>query len=447
MTAFVACGGGTFHATAVADASTLCASCVTSADCNGAVCAQVGGDSYCVLACPNGDECASGSTCASVTTVSGDQQSACLSLTNICGTGQGAPTPTPDAGCAGIIAPTSDAGSCGQCGGGDGGDAGGHYCQANGCRHGLYCDTATNTCEEEPSACGGSAFPLDAGPGVDGSVTASGGTVSRLYFAVVGDTRPPNEDETSAYPTAIIDAIFTDVTALDPMPSFVVSTGDYQFASTTGSQQAPQLDLYVAARSKYPGVQFPAMGNHECTGATASNCGTGNVDGITTNYTTFVSKLLAPINQTSPYYVVNIDAADGSWTAKFVFIAANAWTTAQGTWLDQALAVATTYTFVVRHESADTTTTPGVTPSEAIIAQHPYTLEIVGHTHTYGHIAAKEVLFGNGGAPLSGSGNYGYGIFSQQSDGTISVDAIDYATGLADGTFHFAVKADGTAAP
>ena len=34
------------------------------------------------------------------------------------------------------------------------------------------------------------------------------------------------------------------------------------------------LDLYLAARQPYPNVQFPAMGNHECTGATASNCGT-----------------------------------------------------------------------------------------------------------------------------------------------------------------------------
>ena len=270
--------------------------------------------------------------------------------------------------------------------------------------------------------------------------------MSRLYFAVIGDTRPPNQDETSAYPTAIIDALFNDVTALKPMPSFVVSTGDYMFASTTGTEQGTQLDLYLAARSKYPGLQFPAMGNHECNGATDSNCGAGTVSGVTSNMSAFLTQLLAPIGQTSPYYVINVAAPDGSWTAKLVFIAANAWSDAQGTWLDQTLSAATTYTFVVRHEPADTTTTPGVTPSEAILAKYPYTLEIVGHTHEYGHPAPREVLIGNGGAPLSGSGNYGFGVYSQQSDGTIAVDAIDYASGLADGTFHFAVKPDGTAA-
>ncbi len=459
LSAFMACGGGTFHAggasdagaTATKDASTLCASCVSSATCGGtsATCAQVGGDSYCVQPCPNGDECAEGSVCDAVTTVSGDKVNACLSLTDICGTGQGAPAQVPDAGCASIFAPTADAG-CGQCT--PSADAG-RYCQANGCRHGLYCNMATVTCEQAPAACGGNATIFDGGAPVEGTVSGDGGALSRLYFAVVGDTRPPNEDETSAYPTQIIDTIFGDVAALKPMPSFVVSTGDYMFASTNGTQQEAQVELYLAARSKYPGLQFPAMGNHECTGATASNCGTGNVDGVTTNYTTFMTKLLGPIGQTSPYYAVNLvssggspDGSDGSWTAKLVFVAANAWSDAQGTWLDQTLAVPTTYTFVVRHEPADTTTTPGVTPSEAIIAKHPYTLEIVGHSHEYGHPLPKEVLIGNGGAPLSGSGNYGFGIFAQRTDGAIVVDMIDYESGLADGTFHFAVKPDGSPA-
>ena len=37
-------------------------------------------------------------------------------------------------------------------------------------------------------------------------------------------------------------------------------------------------------------------------------------------------------------------------SAKFVFVACNAWNSTQATWLDQQLAAATTYTFVVRHE-------------------------------------------------------------------------------------------------
>jgi hypothetical protein len=107
----------------------------------------------------------------------------------------------------------------------------------------------------------------------------------------------------------------------------------------------------------------------------------------------------------------------------------------------------TTYTIIIRHEPAGTNTTPGVGPSENIMANHPYTLSLVGHVHTYAHTPnAREVTIGNGGAPLGGSTNYGYGMVSQQADGTLAVDMIDYQTGLADPSFHFAVHADGSMA-
>ena len=111
----------------------------------------------------------------------------------------------------------------------------------------------------------------------------------------------------------------------------------YQFTSTTGSEQQPQLDLYMTARAAFTGPFYPAMGNHECTGYTDSNCGTGNTDGVTKNLTAFTTTMLAPINQTKPYYVENFAAADNSLTAKFVYVACNARTTAQGTWLTQQL--------------------------------------------------------------------------------------------------------------
>jgi hypothetical protein len=278
---------------------------------------------------------------------------------------------------------------------------------------------------------------------VTGTVGGSGGTLSRLYFTVVGDTRPANEDDTSGYPTAIIDQIYSDIAALNPPPPFSVSTGDYQFSNPSGTQSSAQMSLYLAARSKFHGVFFPAMGNHECTGATASNCGAGNVNGLTTNYNNFISALLAPISQTSPYYAIDIGAQDGSWTSKFVFIAANAWDSGQSSWLSGVMAKATTYTFVIRHESTGTSGPPGVSPSDTIINGFPYTLLIVGHTHTYEHKSTREVLFGNGGAPLTGSNNYGYGLFSQRSDGAIVVDAIDYQSGTADSSFHFAVTPAG----
>ena len=112
------------------------------------------------------------------------------------------------------------------------------------------------------------------------------------------------------------------------------------------------------------------------------------------------------------------------------------------------MAVSTTYTFIIRHESSELgSTIPGVSPSDAIINKYPFTLKIVGHTHLYEHKSyAKEVVVGNGGAPLTGTSNFGYALVSQRSDGAIVVDMYDYATRAADGAFHFAVKADGSAA-
>jgi hypothetical protein len=216
----------------------------------------------------------------------------------------------------------------------------------------------------------------------------------------------------------------------------VVSTGDYQFASTYGTQSAPQLALYMGARRGYSGVWFPAMGNHECTGATASNCGPGSTDGTTPNYDNFISTMLGPIGKTSPYYSVNINATDGSWTSKFVFVAANAWDSAQSSWLSSTLAVKTTYTFVMRHESDDANTAPGVSPSQSIISSYPLTLEIVGHTHTFEWAGSREVIVGNGGAPLSGYVNYGYGLVQQLSNGDITVDMVDYESGAKNSSLH-----------
>jgi hypothetical protein len=280
--------------------------------------------------------------------------------------------------------------------------------------------------------------------GDDGGTTvgADGGTMVTLEFAVVGDTRPPMMDDTAGYPTQIITKIYADVAAKNP--PFVLGTGDYQFSSTSGSTASTQMDIYLMARAQYQGPFYPVMGNHECTGAVASNCGSGSSYGMTANYQAFLSKMMAPLGQTNPYYVKHFAAPDASWTAKFVFIAANAWNQTQDAWFDMAMSESTTYTFVVRHEPAIDTTAPGVSPSEAIMAKHPYTLAIVGHSHTYRKNPNKEVIIGNGGAPPTGSVNYGYGLFTQRADGAISVDMIDYQSGQPTPSMHFAVKADGT---
>ena len=276
---------------------------------------------------------------------------------------------------------------------------------------------------------------LDAGS-FTSNINSSGGTESDLYFAVVGDTRPANEDDTSAYPTTIINTIYQDIAKVSPMPPFVVgSTGDYQFASPTGTEGATQLGYYKTALGYYSGTFFAGMGNHECTGYTNSNCGSGNADGITNNYTSFLTTLRGS-SSALPYYVINVNATDSSWTAKFIFVAANAWDSTQSSWLTTQLAVTTTYTFLVRHESASANTAPGVTPAETIMKSDPYTLSIVGHSHEYSHSSgSREVIIGNGGAPISTSQDYGYALVTRLGTGDIQVAMYDYKTNAVDSSF------------
>jgi hypothetical protein len=300
------------------------------------------------------------------------------------------------------------------------------------------------------AACGGSRSvqPSESGDAAP-LAGAAGSTAQALLFGCVGDARPAIEDDTGGYPTNVVSTLFQRIEALRPWPSFVVATGDYVFASTgPTSTAAAQLDLFMQARALYRGQFFPALGNHECTGATSSNCGPDGVDGITPNYAAFVDRLLGPLGLRQPSYVVHLQADDASWTAKVVFVAANAWSASQGDWLEATLAEPTTYTFAVRHEPASAVDAPGVGPSEAILARHPYTLSLVGHSHTYAHDAdsPREVVIGNGGAPLA-SKDFGFALFRQRADGAVVTDMIDWRTGATDADFHFAVRPDGSPAP
>jgi len=42
-----------------------------------------------------------------------------------------------------------------------------------------------------------------------------GGSVSRLYFAVVGDTRPAFIDQLNGYPKEVITKLYSDLTAVE----------------------------------------------------------------------------------------------------------------------------------------------------------------------------------------------------------------------------------------
>ncbi|HUB07017.1 MAG TPA: metallophosphoesterase [Myxococcales bacterium] len=279
-----------------------------------------------------------------------------------------------------------------------------------------------------------------------GSVGPQGGTLSSLVFAIVGDTRPQNEGDTANYPTQDITWIFQNIMAASPRPAFVVGTGDYAYCS--GSDCAAQTAKYITAADQYypaGGQIFLTMGNHECNGYTASNCAPDEpADGASSsepNYTNFFNVLNTfGINSTSqstlssgsPYYEVDVSSSDSTdpWTAKFVFIAANAWDSGQASWLTSVMAKPTTYTFVIRHESYEddgnaSSNQPGDQgASDQIIdsASEGYTMLLVGHTHEYSRSTSGsgkvELIVGNGGAQTSGSP--GYVICSRVTGGNIS---------------------------
>jgi hypothetical protein len=273
---------------------------------------------------------------------------------------------------------------------------------------------------------GGSAGGGMAGDGgtMGGGGTADGGEPSGLMtLAVFGDCRPPNLEGTSQYPSQIVSGIFT--LAQSNGAQFVIGTGDYMFSNTVAGVAA-QLQLFAKSKGMFTaGPVYLAMGNHECTGYTASNCPNLNE---TPNIQAFMSQLVPP-GVTKPYY--RFDVATPLGKAKFVVTAANAWDTTQESWLKTQLAEATPYTFVVRHEPAADTQAPGVSPSEAVILQFPFTLELNGHTHEYRHVDTQHVISGNAGAPLqSNSGSrYGFLMLRQQANGNINVTEIEEATG------------------
>jgi hypothetical protein len=80
------------------------------------------------------------------------------------------------------------------------------------------------------------------------------------------------------------------------------------------------------------------------------------------------------------------------------------------------------------------------------MAKHTYTLAVVGHSHEYRYDPhAREIIVGNGGAPLTGASNHGYVIARQRPDGAIVFTSYDFATNGVVETF--ALTADGKAAP
>ena len=400
----------------------ICTACIIGEDCPGGLCARIGGQSWCATACDPAGACPTGTSCTAAQAPSGAAIQVCVPTP--CTLAASA-TGTTSSVCPGYVDPASP--GCCHCAG--------QNCTANGCYGGWYCQTQGCLCRpaSEAEACGPTPGAESLGDLViqpkGGDI--DGGAVDTLDFAIVGDTRPPFKDGTDTYPTAIITAIWQHIAAEQPPLTLAVTTGDYVFASTNGIQGAQQLDLYLKARQAFSGPVLHAMGNHECTGYTASNCGEGASDGVTGLYVAFVDKMVKqPFGLKRPFWSYWVHAKNASWTAKFVVVAPNAWTAQQAAWLDAELSKATTYTFVLRHEPSYSTTAPGTLPSQAILKKHPLTLLLTGHSHTYSRdLPNRELVVGNGGAPLTSDVPYGYVTVRLQPDGTLHAAAIDYQAG------------------
>lgn len=281
----------------------------------------------------------------------------------------------------------------------------------------------------KPDAKGDAGTPPDAGT-VKPGVGPDGGVVDKLYFAVVGDTRPPASNDTNHYPDAIITKIYDDIEGMKPRPQFVVTTGDYMFAAPGGNQGPKQMKQYVAARKHFSGPVFASLGNHECQGGVGGNCA-----GVTNNnnYNAYLDELVAPLGKTKPYYAIPLADLQGKWTAKLLIVACNAWSPAQKTWLQNELAKKTTYTLLARHEPLGSGA-PCNGDMDKMLKGAEYDLLMVGHVHNYSH-SGKQLLEGVGGAPLTGSANYGYATVEQMANGGLRVRQYDYKTQKVVSTF------------
>jgi hypothetical protein len=366
---------------------------------------QYAGGDYCGQLCGGPVGCGAGEVCVPTVAEDGTPLSACVPADGTCGT----------AGCGTCEAGTSCDLISGACISPDDPDAGE---------------------PDDPDAGDFDTGDPDAGT-TDGGVTlgigADGGKVGRFIFAVIGDTRPPASDDTAHYPTARVNKIYDRIQALNPRPQFVVATGDYMFASPSGTQGKPQVDLYVAATKRFSGPVFGSLGNHECSGGVASNCAPAPASN--NNYKAWFNALVKPLGKTKPYYEIPFSDVNGKWTAKLLIVACNAWDATQKSWLQTSLGRRTDYTFVARHEPRGSTA-PCNAEMDAMLAASGtrYTMLLVGHVHDYSH-SGKQLLEGCGGAPLTGSANFGFATVEQRVDGGVRVRQYDSVSGAVVSTY------------
>jgi predicted phosphodiesterase len=272
----------------------------------------------------------------------------------------------------------------------------------------VFCIAAAATASAA-AGCGGhpATTPTPNGGGPSGNLsrpTRDGdevdvGHFERLLIGLVGDTRPghPGAD----YPTQLITHIYQEMDRRSP--DFALTLGDHCFVSPPSHEaSAAQMKGYQAARAGYRGTVYYALGNHEGYG--------GNQQAF--------RDVLSP----AVYYAVR--GSVGQRSFKIVFVADDAWNATEEAWFNLQMAEHTDLTFVARHHPSYNAQ-PSNMHILSLIQHAQVTLLLSGHSHYYRHQSDREVIIGNGGAPLDASnGFYGYATMDIGPDGQIQIEAL-----------------------
>ena len=248
-----------------------------------------------------------------------------------------------------------------------------------------------------------------------GAVGRDGGTVQRLWFALTGDTRPGDCDDTAGYPTEAITQIARSMKALHVQ--FGLDLGDHMFVCHGSVPDArTQMGNYMNAIAQGPATFWMTLGNHECGNLRKwGGCMPGAED---VNFATYMAALKRPL----PWYSTDVQTSQG--LARFVFIADDSWSVEQAEWAERTLADAdlhARYTIVARHHPMEGGRSGAGAIVETIL-RHKYSLLLTGHLHTYEHderrLGGRSVILGVGGGPSEKPP--GFATVLQNKDGTLT---------------------------
>jgi hypothetical protein len=259
-----------------------------------------------------------------------------------------------------------------------------------------------------------------------------------VKFMAWGDSRPDNdpvnfEKDYEMRLLPFMKKIFNHAFANNCQ--FVLGSGDYinaympaadkpgiydtiaKWEAGAVKQYGWMLEVADIFRKKGRPVYF-GLGNHEALGWTDLNSTTFDE---TPNMREYMKMMIPGLK---PWYSFTMNFkkvtdTTKTLTAKFVFIAPNAWNNEQAAWLRRIMGTSTNYTFVIRHEANDKhgCDAPGLAEQQGIIKGR-YTLLIQGHEHEYRRAkGSNEMVAGNGGAQKNTDNmNLFYGYVSVEQD-------------------------------